>query len=388
MSQKRILYLSYYFEPDVCAGSFRNTPLAKTLAASFDGVVEVVTTHPNRYQTFKVSSKDFEANNNLVINRIKVPEHSSGFLDQIKSFYVYYKNVMHLTKEKNYDLVFASSSRLFTAFLGARISAKKKVKLYLDIRDIFVDTMEDVLKNKLLKSFVIPSLKRVERYTFSKAAHINLISGGFKPYFSKYKHCSYSQYPNGIDDLFVNTSSLKSNNSLPRKIVYAGNIGEGQGLHNIIPEMALQLGENYLIEIIGDGGARHLLERELKKKNAKNVVLKNPVKRNELPNIYKNADYLFLHLNDYDAFKKVLPSKVFEYGAVNKPIIAGVSGFSADFINENITNAIVFKPCDVSDFITKFEKHKFENIKREDFIKNFSRDEINKKMSYSILQTL
>ena len=29
---KRITYLSFYFEPDLCAGSFRNTPLLKELS--------------------------------------------------------------------------------------------------------------------------------------------------------------------------------------------------------------------------------------------------------------------------------------------------------------------------------------------------------------------
>ena len=79
------------------------------------------------------------------------------------------------------------------------------------------------------------------------------------------------------------------------------------------------------------------------------------MKRDELIKIYQSADILFLHLNDYDAFKKVLPSKLFEYGALGKPIWAGVAGHAAEFIKENITNAAVFSPCNVNDAVKSFE---------------------------------
>ncbi len=39
-------------------------------------------------------------------------------------------------------------------------------------------------------------------------------------------------------------------------ITYAGNIGEGQGLEKIVPNMARKLGNNYEIHIIGDGGRK------------------------------------------------------------------------------------------------------------------------------------
>ena len=57
-----------------------------------------------------------------------------------------------------------------------------------------------------------------------------------------------------------------------------------------------------------------------------NVNLITPVNRNELIKYYQGSGFLFLHLNDYEAFKKVLPSKIFECGATKKPVIAGVDG--------------------------------------------------------------
>jgi hypothetical protein len=76
-----------------------------------------------------------------------------------------------------------------------------------------------------------------------------------------------------------------------------------------------------------------------------NVKLLPPVSREMLIEEYNSADFLFMHLNDYDAFKKVLPSKVFELGVFPKPLIAGVNGYSRSFVEENLPGSILVDPC-------------------------------------------
>ena len=153
----RILFLTFYFEPDLCAGSFRNTPLFRELLqqAGVNGWIHVITTQPNRYNSFHVEGQAEVIKGNYRINRIRIPEHKSGFIDQAKSFRVYYKEALRLTRKERYDLVYASSSRLFTAFLGRRIAGRQGIPLYLDIRDIFVDTIKDVFRGR--KMIQIPA---------------------------------------------------------------------------------------------------------------------------------------------------------------------------------------------------------------------------------------
>jgi UDP-N-acetylglucosamine:LPS N-acetylglucosamine transferase len=392
---KRIVYLTFYFKPDLCAGSFRNSPLALELAnqAKYkDILIDVYTTLPNRYSTFDVDAPEYEEFKNLRIYRITLPPHKSGMIDQVFSFLKYYKDVSRLNKGKKADLVFASSSRLFTAFLGYTIAKKSKTPLYLDIRDIFVDTMNDVFKSKILKLFVLPALKYIESRTFNYAKHINLISGGFKEYFQKYKNSVITFYSNGIDDEFLqeNSSNLSNTLIIERKvIVYAGNLGEGQGLHKIIPQAAKLLGNNFEFLIIGDGGTKKLLQAEIDRLEINNVVLKNPMNRKDLQKVYSRADFLFLHLNDYPAFRKVLPSKIFELATFNKPILAGVSGYSAKFIKDEINNSFVFNPCDINALVNYLLNNKeISIIDRSEFIGKFKRNEINEKMANSILNCL
>ena len=385
----RLLFLTFYFEPDLCAGSFRNTPLFKELLSKTGNAdyIHVITTQPNRYHSFKAEAKTIETGDNYRIDRVTIPEHKSGFVDQAKSFKAYYDEALKLTKGNKYDLVYASSSRLFTAFLGRRLASKNKCPLYLDIRDIFVDTMKDVLgKNKLISVPAGIVFKWIEKYTFSNATHINLVSEGFKTYFDKYKKPNYTYYTNGIDDVFINYKPAEKAVVNEKKIItYAGNIGSGQGLEKIVPQVAKKVGDGFVFRIIGDGGTKKLLVDKIKELGVTNVELLNPVSRNELISYYSNSDFLFLHLNDLDAFKKVLPSKVFEYAAFGKPIIAGVGGYAAKFVEDNLDNYILFAPTDVDSFANQLLVFKDNGSKHEAFVKKFARKNIMRVMAQSIL---
>src|SRR5690606_36583763 len=197
---------------------------------------------------------------NYTVSRIAIPAHQSGMRDQIFSFKEYYSQVKKIIRGKKYDLVVASSSRLFTAYLGYTIAKQQGAPLYHDIRDIFYDTLEDVLQNSLVKTLALPVIKQIEKRTFRYSTHISLISGGFKPYLANYKQAEYSYYPNGIDDVFINANTAElTQTTVPKSvqtIVYAGNLGEGQGLHKIVPQAAKELSDSYKFVIIGDGGAK------------------------------------------------------------------------------------------------------------------------------------
>ena len=389
----RILVLSFYFEPDLSAGSFRNTALVNALGKQVPtgSEIDVITTLPNRYSVYSASASEFEKRGSISIRRVNLPTHKGGMLDQSKSFIFFALAVKNAVKGKQYDLVYASSSRLMTAFLGALISKKIKVPLYLDIRDIFVDTIKDVLPRKLVW-LMKPLFSIIEKFTISRAKHVNLVSAGFEDYFvSRYKKSSLSFFTNGIDDEFLRAPIISKpcieNSDSIINILYAGNIGEGQGLHHIIPQVAQKLSGKVKFKVIGAGGRLTLLSSELTNSGVENVEIFPPMNRNELIHEYQNADVLFLHLNDYDAFKKVLPSKLFEYGAVGKPILAGVAGYAAKFVNENIDNAEVFSPCSIEGAIDGLFKLNMGTKLRGNFVKQYARENIMKEMAANIIHT-
>jgi Glycosyl transferases group 1 len=383
----KLLILSFYFQPDLCAGSFRSTALVDVLRQKLeiDDTIEIITTMPNRYKSLRNHALLYEKHGNVIIRRIHVPDHEGGFIDQALAFLAYWKRVIKLTENQHYDLIYATSARLFTAFLGARISNKKQVKLYLDIRDILSDTVRDIIRNPLLKFVLLPIIHRIEKYTIQSANHLNLVSEGFRDSFVNYTG-NTTFFTNGIDDTFLENDFERLTNNKPKIITYAGNIGEGQGLEKIIPEAAKRLERKYIFNIIGDGSTKQRLLRKLADLQVLNVNIISPVNRDELIKYYQQTDFLFLHLNNYEAFKKVLPSKIFEYGATEKPIIAGVDGYAREFISEHLEDTLIFEPSNVEEFIGVLENYKPQPILREDFIRRFSREAIFDEMTDSILE--
>ena len=107
--------------------------------------------------------------------------------------------------------------------------------------------MLDVIKPSFFKPLIILVLKKIEKMTFNHAEHINLISEGFKEYFSSFRCTNFSFFSNGIDEEFlkVNNSIIKTKIKDTKLIIYAGNIGEGQGLHKIVPQTAKNLGKKF-----------------------------------------------------------------------------------------------------------------------------------------------
>ena len=236
MGRKRlkILVLSFYFRPDLSAGSFRTTALVDALMRKMpaDGQIDVLTTLPNRYSSFSVEAPAEERIPGLSIVRTELPLHQSGMLDQARAFISFAQDVLHQIRGREYDLVFATSSRLMTAVLGAWVARKKRIPLYLDIRDIFVDTIKDVLPRHVAM-LAKPVFSLLEWWVINRASKVNLVSQGFAEYFStRYPKQKFSYFTNGIDSEFLSIPVLEPGVRTRDvvEVLYAGNLGEGNGL--------------------------------------------------------------------------------------------------------------------------------------------------------------
>lgn len=368
----RILILSFYFEPDLSAGSFRASALLRSFASAVPAgtQIDLLTTLPNRYETFRRDAAQTEHRGDVTIRRFELPAHRNGFIDQSKAFLAYARQVLAEVCGKQYDLVIATSARLFTAALASLIARWKGARLYLDIRDIFVDTMVSLLP-KYSAMVLVPIFGMVERFTVSRASRINLVSGGFLDYFQfRYPRQSFVVIPNGIDDEFLSADFAMPDKNERIVVLYAGNLGSGQGLDRIVPGIARALASSHDFVIVGDGGQKSVLEDSIA--GLENVRLMAPVCRTELVDLYRRCDVLFLHLNSYPAFLKVLPSKLFEYAATGKPILAGVAGYPAKFLTE-VPNTAVFPPCNVVAGVAALLSLKHGSSDRTAFINRYRR---------------
>jgi glycosyltransferase involved in cell wall biosynthesis len=325
------------------------------------------------------------------VHRFPILAHASGFRDQIFSFRGFHSADIRKAREIKYDAVYASSSRLFTAYLGAALAEKRKASLFLDMRDLFRENICEIIQNPMGRLTLNAFLRAVEHRTFKRACHINLVSEGFREDFECWNR-PLTFFTNGIDSTFEGLSYADTNNhhERPMVITYAGNIGEGQGLHQIIPVLASAFPDRFKFKIYGDGGKRAVLEDAVQAMGLNNVFINDPVDRERLNGIYAKSDFLFVHLNRLKAFEKALPSKIFEYGAIGKPIIAGLAGYARHFVKENLPDVLVFDPCDSREAIQKLENWSIpkDPLDRRQFRETFNRKNIMEHLAETYLQSV
>lgn len=388
---KRILFISYYYYPDIGPGALRAKSIVDSLIkyGPSDMKIEVLTTMPNRYPSLDISAPQIESNDSVIIHRFQLPKHQNGIFDQVIAFATFFFYVQKFVYKKKWDIVIATSGRLFTASLAKLVSKQVCAKLYLDIRDLFTDTINNITQNFFFKIFM-PLFYLIEKWTFNSANKINIVSSAFLPYIKKIApNVPITVYTNGVDNFFLKKNFINYKANKIPVVLYVGNIGDGQSLNKIIPIAAKNF-KDINFKIIGDGSGRKLLINNNLIISQNNVKISKPVLRHKLFKEYQKADILFLHLNNADSFKKVLPSKIFEYAATGKPILAGVKGYPANFLKKNLKGVEIFEPGDVTQM--KIGLRKLLNgpkvFERKNFCQKFDRDKIIKELTIDIFSLL
>jgi glycosyltransferase involved in cell wall biosynthesis len=394
----KIVFFTFYYPPDLCAGSFRSVALSQALSKKIDSNDElhIITTHPNRYASYKALANNIELDGKVTIHRILVPGHQSGMLSQARTFGVYAISAYKLCKQINPSFLIGTTSRLMTGVLTGVSAHQLGCRYFIDLRDIFSESISDLFsrKNRILGGVSKKIFSFFEKKLFYSASGVNVVSEGFPEYFQKegVDTSNWSFFPNGVDYEFTKLTNKKNTISEKNKIIlYAGNIGGGQGLELILPYVAKKIGNNYRFLVVGDGGMRVALEERLKYENIDNVEILPPVRREKLIEYYQNADILFLHLNNIPALRRVLPSKIFEYTALRKPIVAGLDGYSAKFLKDNTPYATIFNPGNVNQCVNSIkeaESLKINEDKINNFIEKYAREKIMEKMATHILSII
>lgn len=239
---------------------------------------------------------------------------------------------------------------------------------------------------------LLPLFRLIEKRAFRRAARLNIVSEGFEGHIrSVAPEADIRGFTNGIDEIFLSGDYSRSRTAdvLP-VILYAGNMGDGQGLHRIIPQVAKALEGKARLRLIGDGGKRRALEDAIAGAGVSNVELLPPVERDQLLGHYREADILFLHLNELEAFHKVLPSKIFEYAATGKPMMAGVSGHAAEFLCRHLQDVEVFSPLDSAAMVAAANRLLAcpNTSDRTAFRESFARRKIMQRMADDVLDLM
>ena len=365
-----ILVLSQYYPPDLGAVSFRMEAIVKELRANGHKVYVLAAT-PNRYKDYKINDENIAKPDEI---RIEMKSNSKSIFSRIKGFFEFYiKSIKQKKyyKDKEIDLVISTTPYVLEGLAGQKIAKYLNAKHLLDVRDLWPDT--PIALGKIKKKGIIAfALKIVEKKLYKKTDHIIITSPGYKQHIkSIVKNKPIDIILNGIDEDFevdFNEYGTKNNikkSSNVKTILYAGNIGIAQNLTTLIKAANKLKKDNIRFQLIGSGTQLNEIKDMICHYKLENIDIIPPVKREELFKYYCSADILYLQLFSSEYFNKVVPSKIFEYLLIPKPIIYGLDGVSAEILNKYDETYYVVP--DDSDDLVKI-------IKQIDVSKAISRD--------------
>ena len=119
-------------------------------------------------------------------------------------------------------------------------------------------------------------------------------------------------------------------------IVFAGNLGDAQGLDLLLQAARKLKEENIRLYLVGDGRARERLEKLTAEHNlSEQVIFIGRVSEEEADRYVHYADFAYLSFRNNKIFDMTLPAKLQTYLACGTPILAAAGGESAELIRNN-----------------------------------------------------
>jgi colanic acid biosynthesis glycosyl transferase WcaI len=252
------------------------------------------------------------------------------------------------------DVVIATSPQFFAGCAGVPVSRAHDAPFVLEIRDIWPASI--VAVGALREGRIVRTLEKLERELYASADHVVTVGSGYRQHLLErgVPDARLDVITNGVDAaLFVPRppdEALRARLGLSGKYVltYAGTVGMAHGL-NVVLRAGHRLREHgrddIVLLVVGDGARRPELEQAAREQGLRNVVFTGMVGRAELPAYLASSDACLVHMRDTALFSSVLPSKIFEDAAMEKPVIAGLRGEGSDIIAA-ADCGIVFAPDD------------------------------------------
>ena len=332
-----ILLLSLYFRPDVAANAVIMTELVEELLERGHEVT-VVTAFPHYAQNVtqpkyrgKIFQKEESEGLTIIRTYLYTSPEKQRFLVRLFNYASY--NILSTLAALftgQQDVIIAPSPPLTVGLSAAIIGFFKRIPYIYNVQDINPDVLIKlgILKNNLIIQFS----KWLEKFVYTRAEHITVLSEGFRQNLVKkgVPDHKISVIPNFIDPNFI--QPLPKDNSFREEhelqsdflITYAGNLGHSQYLE-VLLESARRLEDKgrFTFLVVGNGSRKAELKKLAQDDQLSNVHFLPFQPRERVPEIYAAADICVVTLKSGIAMDSV-PSKAYTIMASSRPVLAAV----------------------------------------------------------------
>ena len=340
-----ILFLSHYFPPEVNAPASRGYEHCKqwVKAGHRVTVVSCAPNHPRGVVYDGYRNRLFQRETRDGVEVVRVWTYvtaNEGFLKRTLNYVSFMVSAILVAVFLDCpDVLLTTSPQFFNGLAGYPVSRLKRVPWALEIRDLWPESILTVgaIRNKT----IIRLLEWLEMFAYRKANRIVALTDAFKHYMvgKGIPAEKIDVIKNGVDLSFfksdVAVTEAKQRFGVEKKFVasYVGTHGMAHHLETIL-EAADQLRHRTDIVFLmaGDGAERKRLETMREQMGLGNVIMLGQLPKDTMPALWAATDVSLVLLKKSPLFKMVIPSKIFESMAMEKPIVIGVDGEAREIV--------------------------------------------------------
>lgn len=396
----RILFLTHYFTPEGNAPASRTHEHCRAWVEAGHEVT-VITAQPNVpngvvYPGYK---------NRLwptreVIDGIQVIRvwtfiaPNAGSFKRVVSFLSYMiSSVIAALFVKRPNVVIATSPQFFCGWAGVFTSWLRWRPLVLEIRDIWPESIAAV--GAMKEGSAYHFLQWLEKRMYLAATKIVTVGEGYKKRILERapRLKNITVITNGVSELQFQPQPKHEGFLTQWKLQdcfvcsYIGTIGMAHGLEIVVKaaQRLKELGRRDIVFLlVGDGAHRSALEDQIREQELEHwVTFTGRLPKEMMGTVLASSDAVLVHLSGCDLFETVIPSKIFETMAMNRPLIMGVRGEAAKItaasgsaldIESDNDEQLVESVCRLADNPQLVEQ--LSSSGREYVLENYSREKL------------
>ena len=350
----KFLLLTQYFPPEIGGAQTRLRSMAVELKR-LGHDVEVVTALPNYprgqfypgYERRVYLREEFEG---ITVRRVWLYPAMGGGLRRMLNYGSFtIMSLFGLLLSQKPDFIFVESPPLFLSIPACVAGFLWRVPFIFNVADLWPDI---VVEGGFLKQgILIRLMKRLEQWSYRRAAYVNAVTEGMRDTLLREKQVPTDKIlflPNGADTIHYQPrsadASLITRLGLHGKkiILWAGTLGHAHGL-NYVLDAAKSLEDEHEVYFlfIGDGSAKPELLVQRDRLNLRNVGFLDPVAIEQLPPYYSIAICGLASLLPIPLYDGARPSKIFPILASGKPVLFVGKGETARLIEEARAGIVV-----------------------------------------------
>ncbi len=335
----RILYVSQYFPPEIGAPAARVHELSREWVRLGHDVT-VLTAFPHHPTGIKrpedrgVLERRERIDGIDLLRTYVYAAPNQGVVRRMASYasFMISATALGQLRLSSPDVVLATSPQLLCAAAGYALSRALGAPFVFEVRDLWP---ESILAVKAMgDNAIVGGLKFLARFLYGRARRIVTVGEGYRRAIQELYGVDSSKMdvlPNGIDPALFVPSARE--NEIRREfgwgdrfvLLYLGTHGMAHALDKVLEAARRLQGERQLLfAFVGEGAEKESLKRRAV--DLPNVQFIDAQPKIRVPLFYAACDLGVVTLRDTSLFQEVLPSKIFEYLSMERPILLGVGG--------------------------------------------------------------